>query len=147
GGAKGKKAGLTPGGVLAWTRELTRKLDGLLEQTTPPSEVAGALARYAAEHAELLVKRDKLSSAVQANRNGLGLMLAITAQYFDDRLRQAVGRPHVSPLPAASAGIDPRLAQILLGVARHAEALIDLNANQALVLSALVNEWDYQLHA
>jgi hypothetical protein len=114
--------------------------------TAAPSELAAALGRYAAEYAELLLKRDPLSSAPQNNRAGLGLVFAIAAEYFDDRLRQAVGAPRPLALPAASAGLDPMLAQVLMQVARRAEGMIDLNANQALVLSALANEWDYQMH-
>src|SRR5690606_31088348 len=89
----------TPGGILAWTRDLALQLDNLVAGRAGGSDVAGVIARYAEEYSDLALRRDKLTSADRAKRDGIGLMMSIAAEWFSDRLRHGLGTPHGTPLP------------------------------------------------
>jgi DNA polymerase-3 subunit delta' len=136
----------TPGGILAWTRDLAQRLDELVAGQAAGSDVAATIAKYAAEYSGLALKRDKLTSADRAKRDGIGLMMAIAAEWFSDRLRHGLGTPHKTPLPGITGALDHGLVPELIAAAREAEAEIDMNANDKILLTATAVKWEALLH-
>jgi len=137
----------TPGGILGWTRELATQLDKLVAGQASASEVAAVIAQFAAEYSALRLIRDKLASADRAKRDGIGLLMAIAAEWFADRLRHALGTAHKTPLPGITGALDYALVPQLIASARQAEAQIDMNANDKILLAATTTQWEYLLHA
>jgi DNA polymerase III subunit delta' len=135
----------TPGGILTWTRDLTARLDALVAGTAAASDVAAVIAQYAAEYSGLQLQRDKLTSADRARRDGIGLMMSIAAEWFTDRLRHALGTAHATPLPGKTSALDYALVPKLIAAARAAEAQIDLNANDKILLAATCTQWEQLL--
>ncbi len=136
----------TPGGILAWTRDFGAMLDQLVAGRSGGSEVAAFIAARAAEFSDLHLLRDKLASADRAKRDGIGLMMSIAAEWFSDRLRHALGTPHMTPLPGITGALDYALVPQLIAVARAAEAEIDMNANDKILLAATTTRWEQLLH-
>jgi DNA polymerase III subunit delta' len=132
----------TPGGILAWTRELSAQLDALAAGRAAASDVAIAISKFAAEYAALHLQRDKLASADRAKRDGIALFMAIAAEWFADRLRHALGTPYPAPLPAESGGLDHGIIPRLIATARAAEHDIDWNANDKILLTATTTRWE-----
>jgi DNA polymerase-3 subunit delta' len=132
----------TPGGILAWTRELSAQLDALAAGRGNASDVASAIGKFAAEYAALQLQRDKLASADRAKRDGIALFMAIAAEWFADRLRHALGTPDAAPLPAESGGLDHGIVPRLIASARAAEHDIDWNANDKILLTATTTRWE-----
>ncbi len=137
----------TPGGVLGWTRELAAKLDQLVAGRAGASEVADVIAGAANEYSKLQLHRDKLSSADRAKRDGIGLMMAIAAEWFADRLRHGLGTPMDTPLPGITGALDHTVVPRLIATARAAEAEIDMNANDKILLAATTTMWEKWLHS
>jgi DNA polymerase-3 subunit delta' len=136
----------TPGGVLGWTRDLAAKLDQLVAGRAGASEVAEVIANAANEYSKLQLTRDKLSSADRARRDGIGLMMAIAAEWFADRLRHGLGTPTDTPLPGITGALDHTVVPRLIATARAAEAEIDMNANDKILLAATTTMWERWLH-
>jgi hypothetical protein len=136
----------TPGGILAWTRDLALQLDNLVAGRAAGSDVAAVIAKYAAEYSGLALKRDKLTSADRAKRDGIGLMMSIAAEWFSDRLRHGLGTPHKTPLPGITGALDYGLVPELIAAAREAETDIDMNANDKILLAATGVKWESLLH-
>ncbi len=84
---------LTAGGILSWTREWAGQLAHLVAGRAGASDVAGMIAKFAAEYSALQLVRDKLTSADRAKRDGLQVLMAIIAEWFADRLRHGLGTP------------------------------------------------------
>src|SRR6185437_7187228 len=136
----------TSGGILAWTRDLVARLDDLVAGRAAGSDIAAVIAKYAAEYARLALVRDKLTSADRAKREGIGLMMSISAEWFSDRLRHGLGTPHKTPLPGITGALDHGLVPELIAAARAAEAEIDMNANDKILLAATGTKWEALLH-
>ena len=136
----------TPGGILAWTRELGAGLDQLVAGRAGASEVAALMARFAGEFSDLHLLHDKLASADRAKRDGIALMMTIAAEWFADRLRHALGTPHPTPLPGITGALDYALVPQLIASARAAEGEIDMNANDKILLAATTTRWEQLLH-
>ena len=100
----------TPGGILGWTRELGAALDGLVAGRVGATEIAGLIAKFAAEYSALALMRDRLASADRAKRDGIQLLMGICAEWFSDRLRHALGTPYGQVLPGESGALDYGLA-------------------------------------
>ncbi len=132
----------TPGGILAWVRELSAQLDGLAAGRSNASDVAAAISKFAGEYAALQLQRDKLASADRAKRDGIGLFMAVAAEWFADRLRHALGTPYPAPIPAESGGLDHGIIPRLIASARDAEYQIDWNANDKILLTATTTRWE-----
>jgi DNA polymerase-3 subunit delta' len=132
----------TPGGILAWTSELAARLDALVAGTGGASEVAAAMAAYAAEYSALQLQRDKLASADRFKRDGIQLLMAIAGEWFADRLRQGLGTPHGTVLPGVTGALDFALVPQLIASAREAEMQIDMNANEKILLAATTTRWE-----
>jgi DNA polymerase III delta' subunit len=137
----------TPGGILGWTRDLAAKLDQLVAGRAGASEVAETIAAAANEYSKLQLHRDKLSSADRAKRDGIGLMMAIAAEWFADRLRHGLGTPMDTPLPGITGALDHTVVPRLIATARAAEAEIDMNANDKILLAAATTMWEKWLHS
>lgn len=135
----------TPGGILAWSRNLARGLDQLITGQAGASDVAALLAAYAGEYAALRLVADPLSSKDQATRDGLALLLGIVADYFDDRMRQWLSAPHAVTLPSQTAGLDPAVVRQIVNITRQAEAQLDMNANVNLLLGTTTAQWQAAL--
>lgn len=131
----------TPGGILSWTREIAAQLDQLVAGRAAASDVAGAIAKFALEYSGLQLKRDRFASADQAKRNGIGLMMTIVAEWFADRLRHGIGAPYPTLLPGITGALDPEVVPQLIASARAAEAQIDMNANDKILLAATATRW------
>jgi len=144
-GEEGGVNKFTPGGILAWTHNLTGTLDQLVLAQANASDVATLIAQYAAEYSALALLRDRFTSADRAKRDGIALLLAIAAEWFADRLRQSLNTPHSTPLPSTTAALDPTLIQKLITITRTAEAQIDLNANDKILLAATTTQWEQLL--
>jgi DNA polymerase-3 subunit delta' len=136
----------TPGGILGWTHDFAGLLDQLVAGRSSASEVAAFISARAAEFSDLHLIRDKLASADRAKRDGIGLMMAIAAEWFSDRLRHALGTPHPTPLPGITGALDYALVPQLIAAARTAEAEIDMNANDKILLTATTTKWEQLLH-
>jgi hypothetical protein len=136
----------TPGGILAWTRDLAQRLDELVAGQAAGSDVAALIAKYAAEYSGLALKHDKLTSADRARRDGVGLMMSIAAEWFSDRLRHGLGTPHPTPLPGITGALDYGMVPELIAAAREAEAEIDMNANDKILLATTGVRWEHLLH-
>jgi DNA polymerase-3 subunit delta' len=136
----------TPGGILAWSRELGGALDQLVAGRAGASEVAGLISRFVGEFSELHLLHDKLASADRAKRDGIALMMAIAAEWFADRLRHGLGTPHPTPLPGITGALDYAMVPQLIASARSAEAEIDMNANDKILLAATTTRWEQLLH-
>jgi len=132
----------TPGGILSWTRELCLQLDQLVAGRSAASDVAGAIAKFAGEYAGLQLIRDRLTSADQAKRDGIAWMMTIAAEWFADRLRHGLGTPHATVLPGITGALDYGLVPQLIASARSAEAQIDMNANDKILLAATTAKWE-----
>jgi hypothetical protein len=135
----------TPGGILTWTRELAAQLDQLVAGRAAASDVAGLLAKFALEYAGLQLRRDPLTSADQAKRNGIALMMTIAAEWFADRLRHGLGTPYATLLPGITGALDAEVVRELIAAARGAEAQIDRNANDKILLAATTTRWQQLL--
>jgi hypothetical protein len=135
----------TPGGILAWARELGAALDGLVAGRNGASDVAAVMAKFAAEFAGLALVRDPLASADRAKRDGIQLLMALAAEWFADRLRQGLGTPYTAALPGESGALDQRLVPELIASARQAEWQIDMNANDKILLAATTTRWEQLL--
>ena len=142
-----EKTALMPGGVLAWVRLLAEKLDGFVLGQATASDVGTAINQGAAQFTKLQLIRDPLTSKDQATRQGIAFLLAVAADWFDDRLRQTLGTPREVSLPAQTAGLDPATARELIRAARQGEAQLDMNANVSLVLSATCTAWEELLRS
>ncbi len=136
----------TPGGILAWTRELGTAMDRMVAGQATASDVGGLIARCAAEYSGLQLVRDSLASADRAKRDGIGLMMAIAAEWFSDRLRHGLGTPHETPLPGITGALDYGLVPELIASARAAESEIDMNANDKILLAATTTRWELLLN-
>ncbi|HUO08292.1 MAG TPA: DNA polymerase III subunit [Phycisphaerae bacterium] len=136
----------TPGGILAWAHELGGALDQLVAGRMAASEVATLIAKFAAEFSDLHLLHDKLASADRAKRDGIALMMTIAAEWFADRLRHALGTPHPTLLPGITGALDYALIPRLIATARAAEAEIDMNANDKILLAATTTIWEQLLH-
>ena len=136
----------TTGGILAWTRELGTVLDGLVAGQNGASDVAALLLKFAAEYSALQLIRDRLTSADRARRDGLQILLAIVAEWFGDRLRHALGTPFANVLPGQTGALDYALVPELIAAAHAAEAAIDMNANDKILLAATATRWEELLH-
>ncbi|MGN6369454.1 MAG: ATP-binding protein [Phycisphaerae bacterium] len=136
----------TPGGILAWTHELTAALDQLVAGRASASDVAALIAKFAAEAADLHLLHDKLASADRAKRDAIALFMSIAAEWFADRLRHALGTPHPTPLPGITGALDYHLVPKLIATARAAESEIDMNANDKILLAATTTQWEKLLH-
>ncbi len=140
----------TPGGILAWTRALGRVLDALVAGRANASEVAEAIAEYAAEYSALQLERDKLASADRAKRDGIQILMGIVAEWFADRLRRGLGTPRGADgkgggggaLPGMTGALDYALVPQLIAAARDAEWQIDMNANDKILLAATTTKWE-----
>ncbi len=132
----------TPGGILAWTRELAARLDALAAGTGGASDVATAMAAYAAEYSALQLQRDKLASPDRFKRDGIQLLMAIAGEWFADRLRHGLGTPNSAPLPGQTGALDFALVPRLIASAREAEYQIDMNANDKILLAATTTQWE-----
>jgi DNA polymerase III delta prime subunit len=132
----------TPGGILAWTRNLAGRLDDLVAGRASGSEVAAVIAQHAAEYSALALSRDKLTSADRAKRDGIGLMMNIAAEWFSDRMRHGLGTPYPIPLPGQTGALDYALVPELIATARTAEADVDMNANDKILLAATATRWE-----
>lgn len=135
----------TPGGLLAWARNLSQILDKLIAGQAGGSDVAAMLTTYAGEYAALRLVADPLSSKDQATRDGLAILLGIVADYFDDRMRQWLSAPHAVTLPATTAGLDPAVVRRIIASTREAEAQLDMNANVNLLLGTTTAQWQAML--
>jgi len=135
----------TPGGILAWTHNLSGCLDELTAGRAAASDLAALISQYAAEHAALALQRDRLTSVDRAKRDGICLLMSIAAEWFADRLRQTLGTPHPTPLPSTTGALDPLLVPKLITSARSAEAQIDLNVNDKILLAATTTQWEQLL--
>lgn len=135
----------TPGGILAWARELGTTLDGLTAGQCGGSDVAALMARLAAEYSALQLLRDKLTSADRAKRDGIQLLMAMAAEWFADRLRHGLGTPYPAVMPGASGALDSQLVPELIASARQAEWQIDMNANDKILLAATTTRWEQLL--
>jgi DNA polymerase III delta prime subunit len=132
----------TPGGILSWTRNLAGRLDDLVAGRAVGSEVAAVIAQHAAEYSALALTRDKLTSADRARRDGIGLMMSISAEWFSDRMRRGLGVPYPTPLPGQTGALDYALVPELIASARTAEAEIGMNANDKILLAATATRWE-----
>ena len=110
------------------------------------SDVGGLITRCAAEYSGLQVARDPLTSADRAKRDGIGLMMSIAAEWFSDRMRHGLGTPHHTPLPGITGALDYGLVPELIASARAAEAEVDLNANDKILLAATTTRWELLLN-
>lgn len=135
----------TPGGMLAWARNISGLLDALIAGQAGPADVGATLIAYAGEYAALRLVNDPLCSKDQATRDGLALMFGIVADYFDDRMRQWLSAAHAVTLPAKTAGLDPAIARQIIASARAAELQLDMNANVNLLIGATVAQWQAML--
>jgi hypothetical protein len=135
----------TPGGILAWARELGSALDGLVAGRAGASEVAALMTRFAAEFSGLALERDKLASADRAKRDGIQLLMAMAAEWFADRLRHGLGVPYAAVMPGESGGLDYAMVPQLISAARQAEGQIDMNANDKILLAATTTRWEQLL--
>jgi DNA polymerase III delta prime subunit len=138
----------TSGGILTWVRELGAALDALVAGRGGASDVARVIAKYAAEYSALQLKRDSLASGDRAKRDGIQLLMAIAAEWFSDRLRDALGTAHSggTALPGESGGLDYGLMPELIRSARDAEMQMDMNVNDKILLAALTTRWEELLH-
>ncbi len=135
----------TPGGILSWSRELGSTLDQLVAGRLSASDLAALLSKFAAEYAGLALLRDRLTSEDRAKRDGIALLLCMCADWFSDRLRHALGTPHPTPLPGISGALDYGLVPRLIATARAAEAQIDMNVNDKILLAATTIQWEHLL--
>lgn len=87
-----------------------------------------------------------MTSADRAKRDGIGLMMAIAAEWFGDRLRHGLGTPYDTPLPGITGALDYALVPELIAAARAAEAEVDMNANDKILLAATTTRWEQLLH-
>jgi len=133
---------MTPGGPLAWARDLGGALDELVAGRASASDVAAVLSKYAGEYARLQVARDKLTSVDRAKRDGVQLLLGFAAEWFSDRLRLGLGTPHETTLPARTAALDHGIVPQLIMAAQRAEATVDMNANEKILLAAITTQWE-----
>ena len=139
----------TPGGVLSWARELGGMLDQLVAGRAGASDVAGLIAKFAAEYSGLVLTRDKLASADRAKRDGIQLLMGMAADWFADRLRHGLGTPYregAAPMPGITGALDYGLVPELIAAARTAERDIDMNANDKILLAATTTRWELLLH-
>jgi DNA polymerase-3 subunit delta' len=137
----------TPGGILSWTRQLAEALDALAIGRCGASDVSAVIAKFAAEFAELELVRDKLTSEAEARRRGTALLLAIAAEWFTERMRRGLGAATGAALPGETAAIDYGIAPKLIASARRAEAQIEMNVNEKILLAATTTEWESLLRA
>jgi hypothetical protein len=136
----------TPGGILTWVRDLGAALDQLVAGRAGASDVAAVIAKYAAEYSALCLVRDRLASADRAKRDGIGLLMAFAAEWFSDRLRHALGTPYETPLPGITGALYYGIVPQLIASARAAEAQVDMNANDKILLAATTTQWEQLLH-
>jgi DNA polymerase III delta' subunit len=137
----------TIGGIAGWVRKLCDALDAFADGKAAASEIAALLLKLATEYAGVQLIRDPLTSKDRATRDGIGLMLAITAEWLDDRVRGGLGTPRAQKLPGNAGTIDPDQAVAILAQLRNAEAQIDLNAHVQLLLASTMTAIEQLLRA
>jgi len=135
-------AKFSPGGILAWVRQLSSALDALIARRNAGTAVAETIAAIAAEFAALALIRDPLTSKDRATRDGIALALGLAADYFSDRLRLTLGTPAAVSLPGSAGALDPATVRALLAAARESEAQVDMNVHVPTLLAALGTRWE-----
>jgi DNA polymerase III subunit delta' len=111
-------------GVIDSVDQLLRQLDEIFAGR--PADALPDWFKSAAEgYAEKQIKRDELSSKDQANREGLGLFLRLSANHVRDRMRTEVDPDRLE-----------NCCGLIDGIVR-AEGYLDANVNVALTLQQL----------
>jgi hypothetical protein len=89
----------------------------------------------------------KLDQLVAGRAGASEVADTIAAEWFADRLRHGLGTPMDTPLPGITGALDHTVVPRLIATARAAEAEIDMNANDKILLAATTTMWEKWLHS
>jgi DNA polymerase III gamma/tau subunit len=132
--------------IFQWTNHLSSAMDNLLLARCGGMSVAETIQSCAEQYAKIVLRHDPLASKDRAVRDGAVVMLGFIAEWFDDRMRYALGTTIEAPLPAITKALQPKIADHCLTVCTQAQTKMDMNAHVGLVLAATTTAWEQAMH-
>ena len=144
--ADGEKEEFSGPAIFQWIQRLSGAMDNLLLGRSGGMTAAQIVQSCAEQYAKIILRHDPLSSKDRAVRDGAIVMLGFISEWFDDRLRYALGAQIEASLPSGTQALKPEIVDRCMNACRRAQAELDRNAHVGLLLAATATDWEQAMH-